>query len=501
MSTQTLLRVSCNDADAITALAKIIPGMEAGFNINAVHGDISINGDDAKAMSQLLSKLLLDRIHPQSVIAVPKKANPDLKKALNVLKSVMSFASRDWPKSLNGGEAVFQFDGQSFTYNSIEGATVGVTLPPGQAALASPVHLPVKLIKAALFARPGHLAVDPDARTINGVKFDPDFRFDGVLAPLDVHRHFASVKTIVDVPLGQEISGVRMAEGQDDIRYWLNGLCFDLGNHALVATNGHRMHVANSATLPSFDSAVLNELLPKHPEDKRLIIPSWQMQLFNVIGATELKVGRFPDHPKGTLPLPGWGHPDENSQALLVRAVGPYGFFAGKSMDASYPDWRRVLESSKDVSTKRTTAKSLEAAIEEQLSNGDPVSQTMLAWRADYPRTVQIDQSAADDLRRYIRAEKASGQSVRTNPLVIVDLKAGQVVSVEGAFLPLKIELSIKDHLEYAADRDDHLIGVQASYLADAIEYLGSTEWTICKSATLTGSRGALSAVVMPCKL
>ena len=48
MRTERLLRVSYATRDARQALKQLVPSMASGFNVNAVHGNCSVNGADAK---------------------------------------------------------------------------------------------------------------------------------------------------------------------------------------------------------------------------------------------------------------------------------------------------------------------------------------------------------------------------------------------------------------------------------------------------------------------
>lgn len=447
---------------------------------------------------QLRVSCSTDEVKPSSVKSTEVA---ELKKALNVLKSVMSFASRDWPQYFEGGEAVFQFDGNRFTYSSLQGSTIGVDLPVS-VKLAKPVHLNVKMIKSALLASPGKFLVDHEACAINGVKFDPEFCPDPLATPLDVNRYFGSVKTVLKVPLPEELAGIRMAEGVRDIRSLFNGACFDLGQHAIIATDGHRMHVANSATLPHFEAQLLNQLYPNSNDGQKVILANWQLHLLNVIGAKKVSIGRFPVHPRDTPPLNGWKHPKEESDALLVRAKGAFGFFIGKSIDGRFPDWKRIVPSIDDLERKRAAVRKVSKSIAEQIKAGDAVSDSLIAWKADYPRSVLIGDSVCGSLRRFIRAEKASGKCTRPDPLVLLDLKTGQIRSLDDAGVHLKIDLSMQDQFEYSEGRPcDHLVSVRASYLADAIEFLGSAEWFVWKSGSLCARKKTLSAVVMPCNL
>lgn len=55
------LQITFQKAHAKEALKKVIPSMEAGFNINTVHGDLSLQGDDARAVMNLITELALRR--------------------------------------------------------------------------------------------------------------------------------------------------------------------------------------------------------------------------------------------------------------------------------------------------------------------------------------------------------------------------------------------------------------------------------------------------------
>lgn len=50
-------QVTYKSSDAKDALKKAIPSMDAGFNVNTLHGDFSLHGDDAKAVMNLVREL------------------------------------------------------------------------------------------------------------------------------------------------------------------------------------------------------------------------------------------------------------------------------------------------------------------------------------------------------------------------------------------------------------------------------------------------------------
>lgn len=60
-----MLRVSYSNEEAKEALKSAIPAMESGFNINTSQGDISLFGDDAKQVMELVAKIAEKRAKPR----------------------------------------------------------------------------------------------------------------------------------------------------------------------------------------------------------------------------------------------------------------------------------------------------------------------------------------------------------------------------------------------------------------------------------------------------
>jgi hypothetical protein len=59
---QQLLRVSYSAQDAKKALIAAVPAMRAGFNVNTYMGNLSVNGEDAQALADLLDERLRCRL-------------------------------------------------------------------------------------------------------------------------------------------------------------------------------------------------------------------------------------------------------------------------------------------------------------------------------------------------------------------------------------------------------------------------------------------------------
>jgi hypothetical protein len=62
MGLQRLLQVSYSDKDAKLAMKLMIPSMESGFNVDTLHGYLSVHGEDAQALAALLSDRVVSRI-------------------------------------------------------------------------------------------------------------------------------------------------------------------------------------------------------------------------------------------------------------------------------------------------------------------------------------------------------------------------------------------------------------------------------------------------------
>jgi hypothetical protein len=219
------------------------------------------------------------------------------------------------------------------------------------------------------------------------------------------------------------------------------------------------------------------------------------MNLLRILQASEISVGRFPDQVKDEAPREGWVPLEPESPVLLVRAKGKFGFLIGKSVAGHFPSWTRVFLSQEELEIRRQNELATENEIRLRSLTGDTVAESMKAWRQRYPRKVTIAASLADDLRRFMRAEKAGDQ--QAVPVVTIDLRRGVICA--DSVMSIELPIEMLDTLDYPEDRDgDQLVRVRASYLADAIEYLGdSAEWSIA-STTLVGHQGALGAVLMP---
>lgn len=106
--------------------------------------------------------------------------------------------------------------------------------------------------------------------------------------------------------LPAKLEQVLPAMAVNDIRYYLNGLCFDHAEQAIIGCDGHRMHVVRNA----FHSSLTGQS----------IVPA---DAFKVIGAKNII------------------HMDFTDTHCRIGYVG--GYLITKLVDGKFPDWQRVL--------------------------------------------------------------------------------------------------------------------------------------------------------------
>jgi DNA polymerase-3 subunit beta len=110
----------------------------------------------------------------------------------------------------------------------------------------------------------------------------------------------------LSVPLADALDYLMPAMGSQDIRYYLNGLAVDYKNGAMVATNGHRLHIVD-AVLNCTDADYDVRVIPR--------------QLLDVVKTpTSIKLSQ--------------------SHAILTFDGG---YVAAHLIDGKFPDWLRVV--------------------------------------------------------------------------------------------------------------------------------------------------------------
>ena len=113
--------------------------------------------------------------------------------------------------------------------------------------------------------------------------------------------------TRINAPtLADAIARTLPAAADSDIRYYLNGICFDFGQKAIVGCDGHRLHIVRNC----FESSLSGQA----------IVPRYA---FDLVGA------------KNVL------HLDFTATHYRLSYVG--GFLIGRLIDGKFPDFDRVI--------------------------------------------------------------------------------------------------------------------------------------------------------------
>lgn len=344
-----------------------------------------------------------------------------LKRALKALKTLCAFAHRDCYYGL----AAFKFLGNTISYSSRHGATVGVYMPM-EFGLSGVLYVPVVKVKTALQLMPECFDIDPLKLTLNGVQLDEKESI--CIAndlPLDFRDKFGAISSVVMVPVPSVRKDLGTARGVGDIRSYLNGLCYDLDGHAVVATDGHRLHLANSNTLPAYGALELQDLRRKfkNPDAEkdslpvRVVLLTWLDNLLDVIDAKEFGLARFPElRPDEPKTLGGWGYPDVDSLSLILNAKSDLGFLVASTFDGQFPNWPRVVptlhsieEARSELMADSTSVDLLKAQVAR--TPYDTSAQRKLReamnWRWRYPRKIRFAAATAEALRAYAKARLA----------------------------------------------------------------------------------------------
>jgi hypothetical protein len=188
-----------------------------------------------------------------------------MKKSMALLKSMAlmfkRLVLRDW--------AYVRVSAHMIEFGSAD-IFVGVRVTVHGLMLNQVLYAPLDVVQSALEIDSERFVVTYDHDLhffmLNGVGFknktQSDTYFNG-----DLYFPHKAYGITVQLPHWDLINEVRMAEAVHDIRYYLNGTLFDLGNSAIVCTDGHRLHSANSTTLPAYTVEQLSVMTAQNQDE------------------------------------------------------------------------------------------------------------------------------------------------------------------------------------------------------------------------------------------
>lgn len=142
------------------------------------------------------------------------------------------------------------------------------------------------------------------------------------------------VSTTVAMPDLEQCDAVLAAAALQDIRYYLNGVCFHLSKGLMVGTDGHRMHIADNAFEPAHSS-----------QNDMPIIPN---DAFGIAIANKAHTVKF--------------------FADRVKISYADGYLLAKLLDGKFPDYERVIPQTDKAIVRNGNIKVESAALKAALA-------------------------------------------------------------------------------------------------------------------------------------
>lgn len=358
------------------------------------------------------------------------------------------------------------FDGKSAICAAPMDWVAGV--PCLQPALTEPVVVPVDAI-AAHMAKSRHLIVMADHLS-NGQGLTTPFNAGEIdYSPvLDMLPPKPEQKTKVagfDLEL-DALDRVLIAAGERDIRYFLNGVLFDLTHGVLVGTNGHQLHLYRNR-VPALYPEKYGEDGLRQGEDVELILPRDPLHWMLHSASQAARVTVFNPTREKT-------GDDAARTSVLIQADDAFVWVRGP-IEGKFPDWQRVV----------------------------PAVLSRPAW-------FELDPvKLADALVAMRRVVKLTGKGDHYG--LLVDFGKGEVAGgadcPDAGALPFDAALHSDDAgLDLASLADDLWVGISPSYLQDMADCVTKkAQWRVDHSnmpnCGLMVVDGDFSGVVMPCRI
>lgn len=375
------------------------------------------------------------------------------------LKSVFKMARGHAEKAYNA----VVFDGKSAIAAYSTDWLAGVPCP--QPELREPVVVPIEAIQRHL-AKSRHLIVTPDGLT-NG---------HGIVTPFGKTAKGPMYELLLDLlpkqPMGDPVAfdldldaldRVQIAAGRKDIRYYLNGVLFDLTQGALVGTDGHRMHLYLNRVPQAFAREVVDGVPTRG--DVVVICPNAPLDFIVKSKGETARVAMW--NPERA---PADGKPTPQGP-ILITAEDAF-VWVRRPIEGQFPDYQRVLP---DV---------LQRPVWAEL---DPVQ-------------------VADTAAAMVKVYEAAGSK-----FLAVQVHLGEGAAIVDTVGRDRMPLTVKLHTE-RADLDLAKLqrslwaGFSAPYLQDVADCVTpAARWHFAHEKTaespLLVVDGDFSGVVMPCQL
>lgn len=371
----------------------------------------------------------------------------------------MSITFKDVLKLAKGAHSVPElrsvvFDGTSAMTAAQMDWVVGV--PCAQPALIGrePVVVPVDAITAHML-KSRHLVVMPDHLTngqglVTPFGLNPKLSYGMVLDMLPKQPQGEAVSFDLEL---DALDRVLVAAGQQDIRYYLNGIMLDLTDGMLVGCDGHRLHVYQNRVPKAFKRRVVDGVPQSGPVE--MVLPRDPMRWMVSSASMAAKVTIWNA-------LPG-----KDPAQVLMQTDDAF-LWIRKPIVGKFPDWRRVM----------------------------PAVLSRPVWFELNPADLSDKVTAMGKVVKLSSAGKRHGVRVDIGRASIHGERDEDV-------LPLAVTLhSDRVELDLESLREDLFFGVNADYLQDLADCVtAGAQWRIdhtnCKNQSVLVVDGDFSGVVM----
>ena len=170
-------------------------------------------------------------------------------------------------------------------------------------------RIPAEIVKAALLINK-HITIENNK--INGIPFE-NISVDE-FPEIDTSLFDAIGKESIVEPFrfdSKVFKNLLLAAAKNDIRYYLNGICFDFKGKNIVATDGHRLHAYNSDSLPAIDA-------------DSITMSRDAIELALLSKADTIEIYKYLDF-------------------VYISTSGPEGKILSKPIDGKFPNYNRVM--------------------------------------------------------------------------------------------------------------------------------------------------------------
>lgn len=214
------------------------------------------------------------------------------------MKTLLKLAARN-KKGLTIIRDCILFDGNTARSTDLE----CYATTTGNWMFTTPTLVDIGLVKIAMKLSKKPIWLND---TLNGIKLVASDQSIADYPIVPFNKPFTGIPLVFNGVFSDIVDKLMPACGDNDVRYYLNGIHFNLESGAMVTADGHRLHVENKAFTPTFTPPVPSIIVPR--------------SVFDLVNPTGIEVS--------------------NDYAKVYHADG---VILVKLIDDVFPDYKRVM--------------------------------------------------------------------------------------------------------------------------------------------------------------